>query len=446
MALSDVDESVTELSWSSTGDRLTGVTKGGTACQWEIRPELQAEPSWTLWRQQALAAANRGDLQAVPDHCRRIRDWAGTDARDALDARQRLRALAKTADLLQRHHLLADAIGTNLQIVSFNVAQLPIDRLNEMPMAAVAARRIDELVGRLLSGAEIPLEFRRSELERLLDLLFPYGRAEAPIPFRAHSADSVATTWQVPQIVVELARGIGELERLRSEWDRHPWAEGMSLLALRAEASAAAGDTATTTKLVQQLTALEQSEQLPLWSEACILAPLRCRLTRVHQGFDDFSVQDNAGDHVQKHSDELHITAPVNGGELLRLGAVRRQPIQGDFEISVRFQLNDTQSPVRVAGLYLQLDLLEGGEVLHFGRVLSRDLGHELVAYQSQVTRSEDFFARMWRFPTDLRTGQLILARSGGVMYWFLTLLPAWSSELDVAAANDEAPGRASYD
>jgi hypothetical protein len=36
----------------------------------------------------------------------------------------------------------------------------------------------------------------------------------------------------------------------------------------------------------------------------------------------------------------------------------------------------------------------------------------------------------MWRFPTDLRTGQLILARSGGVMYWFLADAPGQPARL----------------
>lgn len=431
LTLRDVNETITRLSWSETGHRLTGATSSGRAFQWLIRPELGDEPAWPAWRQQAREAVSRNDLDAVRQFARRIRDWAGREASDALAAREKLLALSTTAELLQQNDLLADAIAINEQLLSFNVTRLPRDPQGGTPFVATAAERINEAARRLLSSSGLPADARRAELERLLDELFPYGRGETPIPFRVRPANTVSAMWQVPQVVVELARSLGELPRLRSEWDRHPLADGVPMLSLRAEASAAAGDSATTDQLLEQLATQRVFEPLPLWSEACMLAPLRRRLTRVRSGFDEFSLSSSVTrEHVTKTSDEVHIAAPVNGRELQRLGVLRRQPIRGDFEISVNFQVNDLQLPHRVAGVYLQLDLLEGGEMLHFSRVLSRDVGHELVAYQTQVTRDENFFARMWRFPGDIRTGQLILARRGGVLHWFFADAPGQPARL----------------
>lgn len=431
LTLKDVREPLTSLSWNSTGHRLTGATRSGTVCQWAIRTELNTEPGWTSWRQLACAAANQGKLDVAREHCRRICDWAGREGTDALDNRERLLALATIADLLQRHDLLADAIVANEQRLSFNVPRFPLNRGRELPFVATAAQHINDAAQRLLTNSELSVPARRAELTRLLEVLFPYGPSETPIPFRVRPPNAVAATWQVPQIVIELARLTGDLNRLRSEWNRHPMADSVAMLALRAEASAAAGDTATTAQLLNQLDADQDSEPLPLWSDTCVLTPLRRSLTRIHTGFDQFDFASNAvQEYVRKSNRELHIVAPMQTLNLPRLGVCRRQPIQGDFEVSVTFQINDLQQPKRVAGLYLQLNLLEGGEMLHFSRALSRDLGHELVAYQSQVTRDENFNAWMWRFPFDARTGQLILARRGATLYWFFAAKPGQPARL----------------
>jgi hypothetical protein len=191
------------------------------------------------------------------------------------------------------------------------------------------------------------------------------------------------------------------------------------MLALRAEASAAAGDALAAGKLLRAVAAAGTTEPLPVWSEACLVEPLQRRFNHATHGFGEFSLSDDSiRSYVERTGEELRITAPVHGGDLKRLGVVRRRPIAGDFELSVDFQINQFEPPSRVVGLYLQLDLLEGGEMLHFSRSLSNDVGHELVAYQSQVTQDEQFKTRMWRFPTNLAQGRLMLARRGGAMYW----------------------------
>jgi hypothetical protein len=64
------------------------------------------------------------------------------------------------------------------------------------------------------------------------------------------------------------------------------------------------------------------------------------------------------------------------------------------------------------------LDLLEGGEMLHFSRVCSHDVGHELVACQTGITHERNFATKMWRFPVEGNSGRLILARRADVLYW----------------------------
>jgi hypothetical protein len=421
VALGDVQEPITSLSWNPAGRRLLGITRSGKLHEWSIRPEQPHETPWPTWWCQAQLAASARDWDGVRRHGRQIREWAGTQADDAWGARERLHALTLTADLLMQCSLFADAIATGLQIVRFDATRVPRGQGESESPASVAARRIDAAVHNLLSAAELSPAARRIELDRLIELLFPYGRHETPIPWQPGAADSLSATWQAPQVVIELASAAGELDRLRTEWDRHPQRDGAPMLALRAEASAAARDFETMHELVEQLARTVRSDPLPLWSEACLLGPGRARLGNMIRGFRDWSIPDHALEQfVHLSADTLHIFVPDQAGDQNRIGVVRREPVAGDFELSMGFDIDELERPDRIAGLNVQLDLLDGGEVLHFSRSRSRDVGDEVIIYQSQVSRTSEFRARIWRFPTHARSGRLILARRGQTMYWLL--------------------------
>ena len=423
LVLRDLSEPLVALCWSRDARRLIGTGTSGRVWQWSSHPLDAAATRWTMELQAAQAAAIAEDEDAVRGHCRRLRDAVGTDAPDAFETHERLRALASLSEMLQQHGFLADAIAVNQQLLGFNATRLPRDLDAETPFIAAAALNLDDAASQLLASTDKVAQQR--ELKRLLTELFPYGPDEPPIEFRACPRNSLGATWQVPTLVIELARRCGELERLRDEWNRHPFADGMSLLALRAEASAALNEPTETARLLKELTHFSGQGPPPLWSEPCLLEPLRRRLPTLSANFEDFEfTSEIARQFVRKDRDVVRITTPKNGGELSRLGVRRRVALAGDFEISIEFELHDLQPPLRVAGLYLQLDLLEGGQMFHFSRVLSRDVGHEVVAYQNQVTVDEQFVASMWRFGYPSRTGELIMAREGNVLRWFVREAP----------------------
>jgi WD40 repeat protein len=417
LALTDVHEPLAGLCWSGPRYRLTGMSRSSRVYQWEIGPIFPEEMRWPSWRQEAIAQAKEHDFAALRRNGELIGGWAVTVASESAAVRERLVALQSTAALFRRHHLLADALAAEEQLVRLDTSLLAADRLRVTRLVAASARRHDETVAELLAGNS--REARRSDLERLLEQLFPYGAGEAPIPFITSGPNRIAPRWQTPQVVVELAEKSGELAELRNAWDSHADADGVSMLSLRAEASAAAGDAAALEVLLAQLASIDHPPAPPLWSEACILAPMRRRLTQVESGFDEFGVVSAAASRfIRKDRGEMRISIPAGAGELQRVGAVRRRPIHGDFEISTSFEIHHLPSPRRVAGIYLQLDLLEGGEMLHFSRVCSHDVGHELVACQTGITHERNFATKMWRFPVEGNSGRLILARRADVLYW----------------------------
>lgn len=419
LSLENVGSPIREIRCDISGRCLTGVTEAGTVHEWQVRPELEQQTHWPGWWQQAQLSAHRQDWDGVRDGCRQIREWAGSQAPDALAARERLLALHRVIDLLMRCDLLADAIATCEQVISFNVVRVPVFQGNQEPPAAVAAQKINAAVLRLLSESTMPLAARRVELDRLVALMFPYGSDEVPVPVHFRSPDAVVATWQIPQIVIEVAKSTGDLDRLRQEWQRHPENDSTSLLALRAEASAAARDWNMMNELLSRLTRNADTDPLPLWSEPCLLGAPLGRLDSTLAGVDEFLLSDSAfQDCVSLGADEIHISTTANIGRQNRMGVVRRRPLSGDFAFSMSFEINELDRPHRIAGLNVQLDLLEGGEVLHFSRSRSRDLGDELIVYQSEVTPHADFLTRMWRFPSGTRHGRLTLTRRKRVMYW----------------------------
>jgi hypothetical protein len=420
LSLRDVAAPTVSVSWNLPGHRLTWVSTTGRVFHWSI-PGQAAAFSWSAALHQATVAANRGERSSVREHCRAIQEWAGREGRNALETREKLCALTSCAQLLQRCHLLAEAIATSRQVLNYDVARLPMSQTGETPASVIAARRINDCVAQLLSDTDLSPATRLENLEQLLNDLFLYGRSEIPIPFQVPTSDAVAPLWQQPQIVIEVARRAGALDRLRSDWENHPHADSDSLLALRIEASAAANDTLRLNQLLQGIETSSSADRLPLWSETCRLGVLRRRLKRQQEGFSEFALSSDAvRSSVSLRPDEVRIVSPDGQGQRTRLGVVRREPLTGDFEVAVDFDINALHTNGRAVGLYLQLDLLEGGEMLHFGRALSADVGHEFVAYRSQVTQDNQFTTRMWRYPTSHAQGRLILARSGGMIYWLL--------------------------
>ncbi len=386
--LAQLGSPVISLCWNGTGEQLAALTDDGAVHVWSIVDAANAAEPWTRLMHNARVEFDRGDVEAARRLCFQIGRIHDSDARDARTVRSRLTALLEAGRWLRQHDLLADAIAIDEQILQTSVSWMPPESGASRTISE-AARRIDATVERLLAEADQRSpDVNRRELDRLIEQLFPYGRSEWHRPWRSPSHDAFVPVWQIGPAVVEFARATGELPRLLADWEQSPFADSAEMLAMRAEAAAALHDHAAVERLLRRLPVIAaDAEPPPLWSEACWLEPRRRSLTRLTCGFDHF--EPTASEHarfMQRDRDSLRITIPADESEMPRVGLMTRQPIRGDFELSLSFELHSLslRPTDRIAGLFTQLDLLEGGEVFRNRsrslKPISRDLGFSAIS------------------------------------------------------------------
>lgn len=112
---------------------------------------------------------------------------------------------------------------------------------------------------------------RRQILVSLQAMLFPRGPEHAP-EFYRWQRRSAAPVGTMGMMVIDLSKELGELDRLRAEWDRHPSADSLEMLVLRMEAAAAAEDFAAAEQRLGELKTRygERPVRPPVWSFWCM--------------------------------------------------------------------------------------------------------------------------------------------------------------------------------
>ncbi len=181
------------------------------------------------------------------------------------------------------------------------------------------------------------------------------------------------TVVAVAETMVALAQRSGELARLRREWDAHAMAESLNLLALRAEAAMADGDSKTARRLLVRIDKLEQAAErtAPLWSLPCLFHDLdekfkvefRADLSGGELNKKLFGVASDVQDHVSSGADGLRFRAPP-GVKALAIGF--KPVLHGDFEVTASYAIPDFTPPEKSTGCGATLRVASKNEEREF--------------------------------------------------------------------------------
>ncbi|NQT11182.1 MAG: DUF1583 domain-containing protein [Planctomycetes bacterium] len=337
---------------------------------------------------------------------------------------------AFVAEQLKAHGFPVDALQLVRQILETDPSDLPertsVEHLMEMTESALSDALEDVRAGNLeiVQADEIQIQ------ELLLGLLLgKVAQGSAESDWRLHEKTVLA----IAEAMVALGKRSGTLARLRQQWDAHPMADSLNLLALRAEAAMTDGDSGTAKRLLARISDLERAtgETAPLWSPACLFFGFDDKLKAEFR--DDLCSSEldgkvfklmppKLGDHVRTGSGGLCLNASPG---VKAVGVAFTRPLRGDFDVTASYTIQGKAPPMatsgqtgsgacvrvwsrignqQLAGFFAVngLEADEGGRYT-MNRGLLGDGKHEI--------RSETA-------PTSARSGRLRVVRKGETLYF----------------------------
>lgn len=325
-----------EESAAPVDDRFTGEPR--------TSEDASPRPSLASLHQQALIEWKLEE----PEEARQL--WL--QSMDRLDEQQpaieqRLAWQGFVGEQFQRHGFLTEALQVYRQVLQDEEgAKLPEGSYGGY-MIEQTQRRLSDLAESLGNDQAASAVEADEIVTSLLALLFPQGPENDPV-----LAGGAGETYgrNVAQAVVALAKSTGRLAELRKEWEAHPHADSVNMLALTTEAAMAGGDVDTARRLLDVLGAAEErtGTSAPLWSAACLLRGLEPTLkVEYRETFQGdrlntvaFRYQPNTSrDFVHPGRQGLRTTNLPAGDDHKNEGVAFKSPVHGNFDISVSFEV-----------------------------------------------------------------------------------------------------------
>lgn len=337
---------------------------------------------------------------------------------------------AFVAEQLQAHGFPVDALGLVRKIIEADRASFS-KRSHALYLIRQTERR---LVDVLRDARADQFKFAKAKEEQVQAILLGLLVGETA----RKDAESGAglregTIVVVAESILVLAKGSGQLAGLREQWDAHPMADSVNLLALRAEAAMTDGDSGAATKLLARISEVEHSSgrSVPLWSPACLFPDLDEKLKA---GFrDDLCGSELDGKvfklmppklkkHVETGTDGLRLLAPP---QVKALGVAFMPPLRGDFEVTASYALPHATQPGRPSrgsggGASMRVWSVDGKRQLagFFGvNGLQADQGGRYTMNRGRIENGKhDIRGETAR--TSARSGSLRVVRQGATLYF----------------------------
>jgi hypothetical protein len=396
-----------------------------------------------LRHEQALIHVRLGDLAEA----RKM--WLSTVGPPKTD--QELQALNISADQLRLHGFYLDALPIYRQLLHDWLPAHPNDPLKRH-LENVGRHTVGLILGKLKElWPTTTTEHQHDLLAALLEMLFADGRDADPIlpviftdqpqtaavPGAAEPAASrLIRSDAIPELapsILQFALASGELAALRTEWASHPNRDSIALLALRAEAAAAAQDADELSRLIAELRRVEEEsgQSAPLWSVRCLLHGLDDKLREAFE-FDfrerklDRKVFDVSGQSpwlVKPEVEGLRIRLPANVGAIGHVGVRSLFQIHGDFAAIATFEIlkiDNPQAPRFYGGAMLIAEFADSSEHANLRRERHPNGEDFYTPHHHSQDAQEQTHTLMRHIPTSATKGRLALVRRGSTMHWLV--------------------------